>query len=130
MRSDGNDIDAAMGTESLPGRDVLDKAALQALTGRSDAPGLRHFAAHLLIIAATGWLLHEAYAAGGLWPLPALVLHGFALVTLFAPMHEAGHTTAFRSLWLGKAIAWIAGAATLNNADYYRRYHHWHHRYT
>jgi fatty acid desaturase len=127
---DGTAIDAAMGTEGLPGRELLDKGTLQRLSERSDGPGLRHLAVHAIVILATGLILHEAYAAGGLWPVPALILHGFALVTLFAPMHEAGHTTAFRSLWLGKAIAWMTGAVTLNNADYYRRYHHWHHRYT
>lgn len=130
MRQDGTAIDAAMGTESLPGRDVLDKATLQSLSGRSDRAGLLHLAGHVAVILCTGWLLGRAYAAGGLWILPALVAHGFALVTLFAPMHEAGHATAFKTLWLGKAVAWLAGAVTLVNADFYRRYHHWHHRYT
>ena len=130
MLNDGTAIDAAMGTESLPGRDVLDRATLQSLTRRSNRAGLLHLAGHLLVILCTGWLLSEAYAVGGLWIAPALVMHGFALVTLFAPTHEAGHATAFRTLWLGKAIAWAAGAVTLNNADFYRRYHHWHHRYT
>ena len=73
-------------------------------------------------------MLSEAYAYGGIAMLPALVLHGFALVTLFAPTHEAGHATAFKSLWLGKAVAWVCGVITLNNADFYRRFHHWHQR--
>jgi fatty acid desaturase len=128
--SDSTIIDAAMGTDHLPGRDVLDRATLQSLSERADGPGLRHLAAHLAVILATGWLLSLAYAAGGFWALPALILHGFALVTLFAPTHEAGHATAFKSLWLGKAVAWVSGTATLNNADFYRRFHHWHHRYT
>ncbi len=131
MQNDGTAIDAAMGTDGLPGRDVLDKATLQALSERSDAPGVRHLAGHGAIILATGWLLSQAYASGMILLIaPALVLYGFALVTLFAPTHEAGHTTAFKTLWLGKAVAWICGAVTLNNADFYRRYHHWHHRYT
>lgn len=130
MQNDGTAIDAAMGTESLPGRDVLDKATLQALSERSDWPGLRHLAGHAAVILATGWLLSLAYVAGGLWCVPALVLHGFALVTLFAPTHEAGHATAFKSPWLGKAVAWACGAITLNNGDFYRRFHHWHHRFT
>jgi len=130
MARDDTAIDAAMGTQGLPGRDALDKAAVQALSERSDRAGLRHLAGHVAIIIATGWLLAEAYAAGGLWIVPALALHGFALVTLFAPTHEAGHATAFKTPWLGKAVAWLAGAVTLNNADFYRRYHHWHHRFT
>ena len=105
MTNDGTAIDAAMGTDALPGRDVLDKATLQRLSERSDAPGIRRTLGHLAIILVTGWLLSEAYAYGGIVLIPALILHGFSLVTLFAPTHEAGHATAFKSPWIGKAVA-------------------------
>lgn len=130
MTNDGTAIDAAMGTDALPGRDVLDKATLQRLSERSDAPGIRRTLGHLAIILVTGWLLSEAYAYGGIVLIPALILHGFSLVTLFAPTHEAGHATAFKSPWMGKAVAWVSGVVTMNNADFYRRFHHWHHRFT
>src|SRR6056297_938711 len=76
MQNDGTAIDAAMGTDGLPGRDVLDKATLQALSERSDAPGVRHLAGHGAIILATGWLLSQAYASGMILLIaPALVLY-------------------------------------------------------
>lgn len=126
----GTAIDPAMGTDHLPGRNVIDNDTLKRLSERSDGPGLRHLAGHFAVILASGWLLSEAYAFGGIVILPALVLHGFALVTLFAPTHEAGHATAFKTAWIGKAVAWICGVITLNNGDFYRRFHHWHHRFT
>ncbi len=130
MTDQSTAIDPAMGTETLPGHDLLDKATLQRLTERRDRPGIRRLLGHFAVILATGWLLSEAYAFGGIIILPALVLHGFSLVTLFAPIHEAGHATAFKSAWIGKAVAWTAGVITLNNGDFYRRFHHWHHRFT
>ena len=133
MTDDQLRIDPAMGTDHLPGRNVIDPAELKRLSERADGPGLRRLAGHGLAIAATAWLLAQADAltgAAAVLILPALVLHGFALVTHFAPTHEAGHATAFKSAWIGKAVAWVCGVITLNNGDFYRRFHHWHHRYT
>jgi fatty acid desaturase len=45
-------------------------------------------------------------------------------------MHEAGHRTAFASRALNDSVAWWAGVLSFYNADFYRRYHQWHHRYT
>jgi fatty acid desaturase len=45
-------------------------------------------------------------------------------------MHEAGHRSAFASRSLNDAVAWWAGVLSFYNADFYRRYHQWHHRYT
>ncbi len=102
---------------------------LRALNARSNRQGLLHFAGHLLAIAITGLLV---YLAPIHWVLliPAMVLHGFAIVTLFAPMHECVHRTPFRSRWLNRGIGWIAGFGAFINSDYYYRYHHWHHRFT
>jgi fatty acid desaturase len=122
-------IDLSMGTTHLPGRDVLDRATLRALNVRSDIKGLIHFTGHLLTIALTGILVH-ALLGTPILLVPAMVLHGFAIVTLFAPMHECVHMTPFRSRWLNHLVGWIAGAASFYNSDYYRRFHHWHHRFT
>ncbi len=122
-------IDLNMGTAQLPGRDVLDRETFRQLNVRSDRRGTAHFAGHLLTIAATGWLVHATREA---WLLlvPAMLLHGVAIVTLFAPMHECTHRTAFRSRRLNQVVGWIAGVMAFYNSDYYRRYHYWHHRYT
>ncbi len=123
------ETDLAMGTAQLPGRDILDRDTLRALNARSNGQGLLHFAGHLTAIAITGSLVYLAHAHW-LLLIPAMVLHGFALVTLFAPMHECVHRTPFRSKWLNRGVGWITGFVPLINSDYYYRYHHWHHRFT
>lgn len=123
------DTDLAMGTAQLPGRDVLERDVLRALNVRSNLPGLRHFAGHLIAIGITGLLVHLARIHWALL-LPAMIAHGFALVTLFAAMHECVHRTPFRSKWLNQWVGWIAGLGCFINSDYYYRYHHWHHRFT
>jgi len=121
--------DLSMGTAQLPGRDVLDRAVLRTLNVRSDWRGAVRFLSHCLIIFVTGGLVHTLRGELVLL-MPAMILHGFAIVTLFAPMHECVHMTAFRSRWLNRVIGWIAGAVSFYNSDYYRYYHHWHHRFT
>jgi fatty acid desaturase len=122
-------MDFSMGTAQLPGRDVLDRATLRALNVRSDWRGAVHFLGHCLTLCVTGGLVH-ALRGELVLLVPAMLLHGFALVTLFAPMHECVHMTAFRSRWLNRVIGWLAGVASFYNSDYYRYYHHWHHRFT
>jgi fatty acid desaturase len=112
-----------------PPRDVLAPAALRPLTARSDLCGARQFGAHAGCIAATALLV---WLARPYWYLllPAMALHGIAIVTLFAPMHECVHRTAFASRAANDAVGWIAGVLSFYNATFYRHYHAWHHRYT
>jgi fatty acid desaturase len=123
------ETDLAMGTAQLPGRDILERDTLRALNVRSNRQGLLRFASHLIAIAATGLLVHVTRDRG-VWLVPAMVLHGFALITLFAPMHECVHRTPFRARWLNRGIGWLTGFTIGINSDYYYRYHHWHHRFT
>ena len=123
--------DLAMGTAQLPGRDALARDMLRALNARSNRQGLLHLAGHFGAMALTGLLVHIVYTQGHwLLLIPAMVLHGFALVTLFAPMHECVHRTPFRDAWLNRVVGWITGFIAFTNSDYYYRYHHWHHRFT
>jgi fatty acid desaturase len=122
-------IDLSMATSQLPGRDALDRETLRALNVRSDWRGLVQVAGHAMTLMATGLMVYATRENVGL-RLVAMFLHGVAIVTLFAPMHECVHHTAFRARWLNRVVGWIAGAASFNNSDYYRRFHHWHHRYT
>src|SRR4029453_874086 len=110
--------DLSMGTSQLPGRDVLDRTTLRVLNIRSDRHGLLCFLGHCLTILATGGLVYALRGAGVLL-VPAMILHGFALMSLFAPMHECVHRTAFRSRWLNRVIGWIAGAASFYNRHYW-----------
>ena len=77
----------------------------------SDRAGLLHLAGHFGLIVATALLI--AFAGRSLWLLPALVLHGFVIVFLFAPLHESVHRTAFRSRRMNDAVAWICGLSMI-----------------
>jgi fatty acid desaturase len=117
------------GTLGLPGRNVLEIGVLRELSKRTDRPGLMRVGGHYLAMAVTGTLI---YLAGDVWWLsvPAMVAHGFTIVTMFAPMHECVHKTAFKSPWLNEVVGWPAGALAFYNFTFYRRYHFWHHRHT
>lgn len=118
-----------MGTSGLLGRNALDISAVRALSQRSDARGLLRFGTHLAVMALTGLLV--AWTRPNWWlTVPALVLHGFTLVTMFAPMHECVHRTAFASRALNEIFGWVAGLLSFYNFTYYRYYHTWHHRFT
>ena len=125
LKSDAGD----MGTAKLPGRNVLDIETVRGLSQRSDARGLLRFATHMVCLCITGMLVWLAQPHWYL-SLPAMIVHGFAIVTMFAPMHECVHRTAFKSRQLNDIFGWIAGVRVFYNSTYYRRYHTWHHRYT
>lgn len=118
-----------MGTAALPGRHVLDISIVRTLSRRSDARGAVRLAAHLACLLATGTLV---WLAQPHWYLlvPAMIAHGLVIVTMFAPMHECIHHTAFQSVRLNEIVGWLAGVLCFYNSTYYRRYHTWHHRYT
>ncbi|MBI1311103.1 fatty acid desaturase [bacterium] len=118
-----------MGTAALPGRAALDIAVVRELSQRSDLRGLVRFGSHVLVMLLTGtcvWLAQPN------WYLlvPAMILHGFTIVTMFAPMHECVHRTAFATRAVNEVFGWIAGVLSFYNFTYYRHYHTWHHRYT
>jgi len=131
MQSGDADVIAEpdMGTLALPGRHVLDRETLADLSQKSDAAGLKHLAGHVAAILAAGMLVN-AVADILLLRIPAMVLLGFTLTTLFAPMHECVHGTPFARRRLNRVVGWITGAAVGWNSTYYRRFHAWHHRYT
>ena len=59
-----------------------------------------------------------------------MALHGVTIVTLFAPMHECVHRTAFASRAANEIVGWIAGVLSFYNSTFYWHFHSWHHRYT
>ena len=121
---------------------------LAALNQRHDRPGLLQLALHLGVLVAGALLWGQALGLAPLVPAPlvpaplvpaplvaplglfGLLLLGWGLAFAFCAMHEAGHRTAFASRSLNDAVAWWAGVLSFYNADFYRRYHQWHHRYT
>ncbi|NER84636.1 MAG: fatty acid desaturase, partial [Leptolyngbya sp. SIO1D8] len=110
-------------------RQILPLDDLKRLNERSNGKGFLQLASHLAVIGGSGYLWATQW---GHWAiaLPALVIYGFSLATMFAAVHECVHRTAFASNWLNDGIGWFAGVLSFYNAPFYRRYHKWHHRYT
>lgn len=115
----------ADGTAPAP---PIDRKTLAALSVRSDAAGWRHLAGHLLLLVATGSLVW--LARGGWWLWPAMLVHGVALIFLFAPLHETIHRTAFATRAVNEAVAFVLGALILLPREHFRAFHFAHHRFT
>ncbi len=96
------------------------------LTGLSDVKGLARLALHggLIALLALPVALRLPY-----WPvfLPPL---GIALIFLFSALHESIHGTAFKSDWLNRTVAHMAGFIVLVPATWFRYFHFAHHRHT
>ncbi len=107
---------------------TISKAALNALSRRSNARGAAQLLGHAAALAATGTL--AAWTNGTFWAGPALAAHGIVLIFLFAPLHETIHRTAFKRRGLNDAVAWVCGALLLLPPAYFRAFHFGHHRYT
>ncbi len=108
---------------------LLPANELRALNARCDRAGWRQTLGHAALILAAGWVWGDGRLSL-LVRLPALLLCGWGLAFAFCAMHECGHRTAFASRSCNDAVAWWAGVLSFYNADFYRRYHQWHHRYT
>jgi fatty acid desaturase len=120
----------ALLTEAVPSsRGILGSAALRTLSRRSDLRGALQLSAHAGCMTATALLVWLCFPY---WYLltPAMMLHGVTIVTMFAPMHECVHRTAFASRAANDVVGWIAGVLSFYNATFYRHFHAWHHRYT
>ena len=100
---------------------------LASLKELSDRPGILHLAGHLLILLMTGWAVLHVH--GPAWFLAGLA-HGIALIFLFTPLHESIHETAFRSPWLNRGVAVLAGFLLVLPPRYFRYFHFAHHRFT
>jgi fatty acid desaturase len=114
---------------------LLSGDLLRRLNERRDGPGWRRLAFHsaVLVVGALLWgapLAALPTPALGALRLAGLLLLGWGLAFGFCAMHECGHRTAFARKGLNDTVAWWAGVLSFYNADFYRRYHQWHHRYT
>ncbi len=110
---------------------LLPNARLKQLNDRSDLKGGIQLLGHGLVILLSGsvwiWgLMSELWSVA----LPAVWIYGLGLATLFAPVHECVHRTAFASRWLNDGVAWITSLFSFYNSTFFRYYHRWHHRYT
>ena len=117
---------------TMIGESVADGAgaptALKSLTHRSDAAGIAQLAVHVAALVVTGnWV---SISIGTYWLALALLVHGFVLIFLFAPLHESIHRTAFNSRWINTVVGWCCGVVLILPPDYFRAFHFSHHRYT
>jgi fatty acid desaturase len=121
--------DALSTIPEISGPEPVLRVDLAGLTERSDCAGAMRLGAHLAAMAATASLV---FLAQPLWYLllPAMTLHGVTIVTLFAPMHECTHRTAFASRSANLVVGWLAGVLSFYNSTFYWHFHSWHHRYT
>ena len=106
-------------TETRTGRALMGVVDLRVMAVRSNSRGAARFAIHVGCMALTGALV---WLALPFWWLlvPAMLLHGLTLVTMFAPMHECTHRTAFASPAANAAVGWVAGLLSFYNSTYYR----------
>jgi len=107
---------------------VVPAEVLKRLYTRSDRHGLVQTAAHLALLVAGGWLVLATKDTW--WVVPALLVQGLFVNSLFGAMHESVHYGSFKTRWMADVLAFFSGAAILNNAGFYRHYHMAHHRYT
>ncbi len=98
------------------------------LSVRSDRPGLQRLAVQVPLLVLSGVAL---VLADGWVPLvTAGLLHATLQATLFAPMHECSHGTAFATPWLQRLVAWFTGFFQLSAPAGMRAFHFAHHRHT
>jgi fatty acid desaturase len=134
----GGDRAAAPKPAPLPAKHpkftpILSNQALSELNAKSDLKGFRQLAGHLAVMVISGGIWAIALPTlGAHWfvALPAVVIYGFSLAAMFAPLHECAHRTAFANNQINDAVAWCAGLLAFYNSTFYRLYHKWHHRYT
>lgn len=96
------------------------------LTARLDRPGIVRLAVHGGLVILLGALIAARIP---LWPLLVLP-QGILIVFCFTPLHETIHETAFRTAWLNRAVAAMAGFLILLPPAWFRYFHFAHHRHT
>ena len=114
--------------QRAPQMRVIPPDLLKRLSARSDIHGLVQTAAHVALLVAGGALVLAT--RGTWWVAPALLLQGIFVNALFGAMHESVHYGSFKTRWMADLLAFVSGAAILNNAGFYRHFHYAHHRYT
>jgi fatty acid desaturase len=110
-------------------RQILSIQELSVLNNRYNRKGLLQLTAHLAVMGCSGYLWATNFG-NWLLAIPALIIYGFCLASMFAPMHECVHRSAFANNRLNDIVAWCAGLLSFYNSTFFLYYHNWHHRYT
>jgi len=107
---------------------MIPRTNLKRLAKRNNYTGLLFLAFQFGVIICTGWLVYVSL--GTIWIIPAIFVHGAMLATLFAPMHETAHGTAFKMLRLNEAVLWLCSLIYIFPPYWFRYHHAFHHTYT
>lgn len=105
----------------------LSREEIREFTVRSDAAGARMLLANWAIIAAT-------FTVVALWTNPLTILLAIPLLGgrqlgLAVLMHEAGHSTLFRTPWMNRFFGqWFAALPVLGDCEAYASSHREHHK--
>lgn len=110
------------------GGDVISRKELKQYMVRNNTAGSIHLFFHLSAVLTTGYLLYLTMFT--LWCIPLLLLHGMLIAFLFAPMHEACHSSVFRTRSLNVALGRFAGLIILRPFFYMKYRHMAHHTFT
>lgn len=108
----------------------LAKETMRSLIKKSDNPALIQFTLmYLLFFASCVWVV---FSWNRSWL--ELILSQLSLAIMccstFAALHETAHNTAFKSQFLNRGAAVLAGLAHLYASAMFRELHFTHHRYT
>ncbi len=106
---------------------LMTRAEARELRYRSDSRGTIRLLLHLVWLAVAVLLNTAAFSVLAIF---ATLLQGFVMVTLFAPLHETIHRTAFNDREINNWVGRIIGVLLFLPADYFRCFHFAHHRYT
>ena len=78
------------------------------------------------LILLNGYVINS----GNLYVNFFIFLQGFFLISLFAPLHECSHSTAFKSKLLNRSAMFFCGLVHLMPSNWFKDFHMHHHRYT
>ncbi|MFN6499672.1 MAG: fatty acid desaturase [Nostoc sp. DedQUE01] len=110
-------------------RQILNMQELSPLNHRYNWKGLVQLAGHLAVMGCSGYIWGMNFG-NSLLAIPALTIYGFSVASMFAPLHECAHRTAFANNRLNEIVAWCAGLLSFYNSTFFLYYHNRHHRYT
>jgi fatty acid desaturase len=108
----------------------LPQADLYALIEKRNAPAGLHFGIMMFLYALAFWWVVLGWSGDWWEVLGSQLLFGLVGCSLFACLHETAHNTAFKSLFLNRAAAFLMGILHLYPSSIFRELHFTHHRYT
>ncbi|MBB3207390.1 fatty acid desaturase [Rhodopirellula rubra] len=119
-----------MKTTSFDDRHCVSRETLRQLQERTDVPAIVRLTVQFSLIAALLFVVLFSQPNTHWLNIVAAVVLGLVQASLFGPLHECIHLTAFRSRRLNHAVAWLTGFSLLWTPSSYREFHFEHHRHT